>query len=649
MPDTRPSASDEQRVDELRQRLRSLGYLDAGVDRFVLGSARSTRRPAVIAAFASLRIGALAAILLGPAAAIGLSARMPGLVTGPSDAAVIAIYLGAFFGIAVACATALASLGVVWFSRKNFVVQRRLGLAAGALVTLGCLVYLTLWWQTVIAGVGWSAPIWTLSALTLAVAMSLLLGHAAMVASSAVALAAASATVDRGGWRDDTKASLSWPVTIAAGLVAFGAAALLVTWSAGATRAASRPPEPLTVVPSGLRVRVIAIDGFDPRILDELSTAGRAPALAAAFAGGGIALQNPDRIARDDDPARVWTTIATGQPPEVHGVEGLETRRIAGVQGTVSVTAPSAMARAIRGATDLVRLTRPAIASGSERRVKTFWEVAAGAGLRTAVVNWWATWPASGDAGIVITDRATLRLERGGVLDAELSPPELYEVLRHEWGEIRSRAESRAAAALDFTGDDAALKILRRSAELDALQLELLAHVSTTIPDVSAVYLPGLDIAQHSLLGDESVRPAPSELASRLEALRAYYAALDRLLAPYLTAKGDELVMIVTEPGRVRGNSSAHVALRGPIARTHELSGVPTALAPTVLYALGVPLTREFSTAPLLDALDPRFTTKYPVRYVSSYGSPSASGVTRAGQPLDQEMIDRLRSLGYVR
>jgi hypothetical protein len=35
--------SDDPRVDELRQRLRSLGYLDAGVDRFVLGPARATR------------------------------------------------------------------------------------------------------------------------------------------------------------------------------------------------------------------------------------------------------------------------------------------------------------------------------------------------------------------------------------------------------------------------------------------------------------------------------------------------------------------------------------------------------------------------------------------------------------------------------
>jgi hypothetical protein len=36
-------------VDELRQQLRSLGYLDAGVNRFVLGPATDRRRPASIA------------------------------------------------------------------------------------------------------------------------------------------------------------------------------------------------------------------------------------------------------------------------------------------------------------------------------------------------------------------------------------------------------------------------------------------------------------------------------------------------------------------------------------------------------------------------------------------------------------------------
>src|SRR5687767_4537124 len=94
----------DPRVDDLRQQLRSLGYLDAGVDRFVLGAARHRRRPAAIAGLVSLRIGALAALLIGPAAALGIAGRLPGLITGPRDGFVIALYVGALFGVAVAIA-----------------------------------------------------------------------------------------------------------------------------------------------------------------------------------------------------------------------------------------------------------------------------------------------------------------------------------------------------------------------------------------------------------------------------------------------------------------------------------------------------------------------------------------------------------------
>ena len=87
-----------------------------------------------------------------------------------------------------------------------------------------------------------------------------------------------------------------------------------------------------------------------------------------------------------------------------------------------------------------MRLTRPTLTTGLQRRSKTFWEVAAGFGFRTAVVNWWATWPAPDDAGVVLTERATLRLERGGELDAEIAPPPLYAALRGAWPTLRDEA-----------------------------------------------------------------------------------------------------------------------------------------------------------------------------------------------------------------
>src|SRR5438045_935025 len=140
----RDDGADVARIDDLRRQLRSLGYLDAGVDRFVLGPAREARRPVTIAALAAVRVGLIAAVLLGPAVAVGISTRLPGLVTGSRDAAVVALYLGVLFGVVVSVLTFLASILVARFAG----VTRRARLfsrSTGAVVAIGCLLYLTLW------------------------------------------------------------------------------------------------------------------------------------------------------------------------------------------------------------------------------------------------------------------------------------------------------------------------------------------------------------------------------------------------------------------------------------------------------------------------------------------------------------------------
>jgi type I phosphodiesterase/nucleotide pyrophosphatase len=643
--------SEELHVDELRQRLRSMGYLDAGVNRFVLGPATDRRRPSTIALLAAVRVGALAALLLGPAAAIGLNGRVPGLVTGPRDAFVIAIYLGVFFGAAVSLATFASSLAVAALA-ANRVVERARGLsrAAGAVMAFACLAYLTLWWRSANAGFGWTAPVWTAFALAVAVGISLLLGRLTSSAAFAVAIA-------RHGHADalqgrPASSKQSWVPTVLAALVAFaGAAALLVITAPREPLAATRSP--LAVVSSGLRVKVVAIDGIDPQVVDELAAAGRVPALSLALRGARARLAL-DETNSSRDPARVWTTIATGQPPAVHGVTELETRRVAGVQGTMSGGSESPLARSIRGATDLLRLTRPSIASGHERKAKTLWEVAADAGLRTAVVNWWATWPATagGDGTVILSDRAVLRLDRGGPLDAEIAPTSIYERLRPRWPATREKALARAheaAASLEWGSADTRA-VLMRSAELDAMQIELLRQVSDPAPDLSAVYLPGLDIAQNALLGPRETALAPSDISLRIQALRDYNVFLDRLLADSIAPKDSEVIIVLTEPGRVAASAAGLLGASGSVAATRvDVQAREVDAAPTILHTLGIPMSRELAGAPLLTLLSPDFVRRYPIRQVSTYGRPSVQTSDRSGQPLDQEMIDRLRSLGYVK
>jgi hypothetical protein len=637
-----PRHSDE-RVDDLRQRLRALGYLDAGVDRFVLASARRTESPGLLAFFASLRIGILAAVLLGPAAAIGLALRMPGLVTGPKDAVVVALYLGILFGLSVAAAAFVAALAASWITTRATVTgirltrrARVLSFGAGVIVTAASLSYLTLWWRTASAEGGWAS---TAFAIALAAAISVLLGHAVTVTALAMTMARArSEAMPR-------VPGASWTATFAGTAFAALGAAILLLSTAGDTP--GEPPSTrLTVKSSGARVIVIAIDGFDVALHERLRPApGTVPpaALFAAFDAARADLAPSGSL----DPARVWTTVATGVRPETHGVASLETRRVAGLQGTLG---SASIGRVIGAATGLLRLTRPAVASTLERRVKTFWEVAEQAGLRTGVINWWATWPAPSSGGIVISDRAVLRLERGGPLDAELSPAELYESLKPRWPQIRQRAQEESLARFSQGSpplESGVKAVLARSAEVDFSIMRLAEVIADDHAlDLLVVYLPGLDIAQHTLLG---VASAPSELDARVESLRRYYAFLHDLTSQTIGRVPDRTVLVVTQAGRLHEGPGVMAGIGPGLAPGTRITGAVLDVAPTILHLLGVPVARDLDGRVLSEMVRPEVLAAFPVRHVETYGLRGTVSTARGDSPLDQEMIDRLRSLGYVR
>lgn len=649
MPDEpRPSVP----VEDLREQLRALGYLDARVDRFVLGRASSGSAGALAFA-ASVRIGALAGALLGPAAAVGLSARLPGLVTSLTDAIVLACYLAALLGAGSALLAFVATLAAGALARRavahpDFPARaRRAAALAGLTVAAACLVYLTLWWRaTTLAGVAMtSAPMGStvvqVLVLAIAVAISVLIGHGVTVTVLA--------TLVRFGLAQSLRRGLpmsSWRVLLPVSAVALVGAFSLLVVSAPADSSAAAPP-PLAVVPTGLRVVVIAIDGVDVATLHRLNAAGATPTLAALTTQARAPLANDV----DRDPARVWTTIATAQPPERHGIRALEARQVAGVEGRLRSESPALSL--LTAATDVLRLTRPAIASSQERVLPAYWEVAAAAGLRTAVIHWWATWPAPEGQGVVISDRAILRLEQGGALAGEIAPATLYEPLLKGTEDRHRRVAVATAHQWPTDQSDDVTKTLLRSAELDAMVLDLGADPALGPLDLLTVYLPGLDIAQHALLQSRDSSPlAPSAMADRVRGIEAYYTFLDAALGRWLSAlpDGNRQIVVVMQPGRVQQPSAGLLAMSGPVASNALLSDVaPTAVAPTILNALGVPIAADLAGTAAQPLFSEMFQQKYPVRTVVTYGERRRPAQTRTGQPLDREMIERMRSLGYLR
>jgi hypothetical protein len=140
-----------------------------------------------------------------------------------------------------------------------------------------------------------------------------------------------------------------------------------------------------------------------------------------------------------------------------------------------------------------------------------------------------------------------------------------------------------------------------------------------------------------------------STVAARVEALRDYYVFLDHLLSESLHAGSHELVIVVTEPGRVGTAAEGLMGIIGDVAGARTVAARQPDVMPTVLHVLGIPISRELAGAVSTELFTPDFLRRYPVRQVASYGRPALNTRVTRGQALDSEMIDRLRSLGYVR
>jgi len=475
--------------------------------------------------------------------------------------------------------------------------------------------YVALWWRAH----AWAAPLWTqVLSIALGVALCAALGRFGALASVAVLTA--------GGMGDRLpEASLSRrrmvPLLAAAALL-LGGAVSAAAYLSGAS-VASAPD--FAVVPTGLQVHVLGIDGLDRRMADQMIARGEMPHLQALLAEGAHALlrAEPEQV-----PAIVWTTIATGRGPEAHGILSTGARRLPGMRTPMPITGDDPFARALRSATDVLRLGRAQPATSVLRGAKTFWNVASEKGLRVGVVNWWATWPADAVNGYVVTERALFKLEKGGSFEGETAPPEAFDRLRP----LAARAASKPRGIDEFAL--AAARTLSASPR----------------PDVEAIYLPGLDIATMQHVGEGGGADLAS-LDARLDAVRAYYRLVDGLVGQAVEGMtASEVLVLVGDPGRMArrsGPAEGLLAVRGAMVRAVDLGTVTERdIAPTVLHLAGLPTSRELEGRVLEDALSPAFRAAHPVRTVASYGRRVAG--RPAESAFDRDMLEQLRSLGYV-
>jgi predicted AlkP superfamily phosphohydrolase/phosphomutase len=397
------------------------------------------------------------------------------------------------------------------------------------------------------------------------------------------------------------------------------------------------------------RVLLVGIDGADLRVALPLIRDGRLPNLARIAREG---IFGPLRSHLPLTSPRVWASIATGKSPRRHGI----------------------LSFARKGADGKQRLYQ-----SSDRKVPALWNIVSDAGKSVAVVNWWTTYPLEEVRGVVVSDHLLPRELQGRRNLTGAPAVEAGAIVHPEAWEDRVQALSKAAGPLTDVADP----FVDRAAFPDwafperlseryrndewvtriALEIERELH-----PDVSMVFLPGIDRVSHRLWGalePESKYPHPPFTPEQREvaanALRRYYEYSDALIGELLEAYGpDDLVMVVSDHGFEAGvgllfltgqhktGEALHgvIFARGPdIAPPKEKQPVSVNdVTPTILAWLGLPIGEDMDGKPAsFLAIDAAAIARIP-----SYGNRPIERLDAAPSGAEEAMLEHLKSLGYM-
>ena len=333
------------------------------------------------------------------------------------------------------------------------------------------------------------------------------------------------------------------------------------------------------------RVAVVAVDGADWRVIDELVAAGRLPAFARISKGGalGTLKSDPPLLA-----PIAWTTVATGRPPQDHGV--LDSMVDVGGGSQVPV-------------------------HGGARRAKAVWEIWSEASRPVLVVGWPVTWPADRVRGVIVSDRLAAG---GGASDPDgpfLHPPDAI-----EWVSKRLVAPSAVPADLlsrfapsGAAGRDTEPRLRAALAAARSWRGVLAGGLEDGQPDLVAVHIELVDAVSHLFVrdrssGDAAIAAAYEEADGMLADLagRLHPATLVVVLSAYgfyppdAGIREDPAAPLPAAAAWHRPYGIFAAASAGVVAGTTEPASAaslgvvsPLDLLPTVLARAGLPVAAD--------------------------------------------------------
>lgn len=432
------------------------------------------------------------------------------------------------------------------------------------------------------------------------------------------------------------------------------------------------------------RVLVIGVDGASWDRIERGIAAGRLPTLAKLRESG---ISAPLHSLEPTYSPLVWTSMMTGVTPPEHGIEDFYLMQLPrlGVQN-LHIRRSFGVVRDALSRTGELRFVP---VTSSLRRRKAIWNLADEAGLATAVIGLWATWPPEPlRHGVVVSDHASGARQREWMDRGKSSqrsagtttwPREWQERLAPLQRTPDSVDRDELAAFVDV--DDAtwaefeATRQFSKGAPLSAFRSSHLNDAfyaaaaesiwQTQRPDLLILYLRAVDELSHFFYeaGVPEARAlgwSDRDIARFGDVVDNAYAWTDATIAPLVDAalsEGQTLVAVVSDHGWEREASGGYdhndappgilvLAGAGVCRDACPPLDAPSIydVAPTLLARLGLPLSDELAGRPL----DEAFATHRPVVHVAAYGRPRNEPRALASES-DGVMRQKLEALGYLR
>ncbi len=413
------------------------------------------------------------------------------------------------------------------------------------------------------------------------------------------------------------------------------------------------------------RVLLVGWDAADWQVIRPLLDAGKMPALKALVDSG---VSGSLATLRPIISPLLWTSIATGKRADKHDILSF-LEPVPGDQGGV----------------------RPV--SSTSRKAKALWNILSQEGLRSCVVNWYASHPAEPIEGCVLSDRFQHTFnkenpERAALDPSAVHPPELLEIASMlQVHPLDLKPEQIAAffgEKLPVTDDVRLQAIVRLLAECASTHNAATFFAEHEQWDLLAVYYDAIDHFGHGFMeyhppAMTHVEPADAEIYGHV--VESAYCLCDLMLARLLALVGSETtVLLLSDHGfyndgqRPARPTTEEVARMGkstgvnPLA-WHRPQGILVAagpgvrcddlvhgaslldITPTVLALLGLPVAEDMDgkvlTTMFADPIEPTRIASYEPAHPRD-GVIRDASVEETDPWAARSALEQLAALGYI-